>query len=221
MQELELLKDLGQRKSTILSKRTRRFGLFKCSCGVEFETQMQSVRNGRTKSCGCFQPKRKIKEFINEYIKHNKTKHRLYARWREMLLRCHDHESKDYKNYGARGISVCKEWRDINVFIDDMYPTFQEGLTLDRIDNNLGYYKENCRWATKSTQNRNQRVLNSSNTSGYRGVHWNKTNNRFVAQIRVDSIRIYLGSFKTAIEAAKAYDKYVIDNNLEHTRNFS
>ena len=99
-----------------------------------------------------------------------------------------------------------------------MYPTFQEGLKIDRIDNSSGYYKSNCRWATQSIQSQNTRLLKSNNTLGYRGV--SKVKNKYQSSIGINRKTIYLGLFNTAIEAAKVRDKYIIKNNLEHTRNF-
>jgi len=106
-------------------------------------------------------------------------------------------------------------------FINDMYPSFQEGLSLDRIDNNKGYSLDNCRWTNKTIQARNTCKIQKNNTSGYRGVYLYKRTGKYVVRIRVNYTRINLGAFTTAIEAAKAYDKYVIDNNLEHTKNFN
>ena len=206
--ELILLKDLGMQYPTEKSKYKARFGLYLCHCGKEFEAQTQGINNGNTKSCGCLKNT------------HNLSNHRLYQIWINMIQRCTNPKSTLYKNYGERGIEVCQEWQDVNNFINDMYPTFQEGLSIDRIDNNNGYSKDNCRWTTRKIQSRNTRVLISSNTSGYRGVHWRKSRKKWTSQIRVDSKKIHLGSFDTAINGAVAYDKYIIDNNLEHTKNF-
>lgn len=152
--------------------------------------------------------------------KHGLSKHRLYLCWFNMMQRCFDKNHKFYACYGGRGISVCDEWLDVSNFIEDMYPSFKEGLTLDRIDNNKGYYKDNCRWATQEIQSRNTRILYAHNTSGYRGVSWDKEKNKYRVSIKINNKSINVGSFITDIEAANAYDQYIVDNNLEHTKNF-
>ena len=77
-----------------------------------------------------------------------------------------------------------------------------------------GYSPENCRWTTQTIQTRNQRIQ-KNNTSGYRGVSFKKSNNKYKAQICVDKNDIYLGYFQTPVEGAKAYNNYIIENNLE------
>ena len=206
--ELVLLKDLGMKYPKETSKEKKRYGLYKCHCGKEFETIISDVKSGKASSCGCLKNT------------HNLSNHRLYQTWSDMMQRCNNPKRKDYKNYGGRGISVCDRWLDIENFINDMYPSYQEGLSIDRNDNDKGYSKDNCRWATRDIQSRNTRVLRSRNKSGYRGVHWYKVSKKWISQIRVDSKKIYIGSFDTAIDGAVAYDKYIIDNNLEHTLNF-
>ena len=152
--------------------------------------------------------------------RHGLRSHRLYSVWHDMVRRCTNPKCKDYKDYGARGVSVCDEWLNIETFINDMFPIFQEGLSLNRINVNGNYEKSNCRWATKTTQSQNTRLLQSNNKSGYRGVSWHKTNRRWVTTMKVNSKSVHLGSFSNPIDGAKAYDKYIIENNLEHTKNF-
>lgn len=151
-------------------------------------------------------------------ITHNLTHHRLYKTWNVMIQRCSNPKATRFDLYGGRGIKVCERWHSVENFIEDMYPSYQEGLSIDRIDGNGNYEPSNCRWTTKVIQSRNTRILKSTNTSGYRGV--TSYNRKFVAKIGVNNKAIHLGYFNTALDAAKSYDKYVIDNNLEHTLNF-
>lgn len=215
--ELILLEDLGMIYPKETSKQKKRYGLYKCYCGNEFKAQVQDIRKKATVSCGCYN-KQKTKE---SNTKHGLTKHKLYNIWFSMIDRCKNSKSISFVNYGGRGISVCDEWLNITNFIEDMYPSYMEGLSIDRIDNNLGYSKDNCRWVERNIQARNTRLLMSTNTSGYRGIHFNKLAKKWTAQIAINNKSKHLGYFYNAIEAAKAYDKYIIDNNLEHTRNFN
>ena len=87
----------------------------------------------------------------------NCEEHRLYSTWKSMNSRCSNPNTKSYHNYGGRGITVCSRWRNCFwLFVDDMYPSFEEGLTLDRINNDGMYCKENCKWSTPKEQANNQ-----------------------------------------------------------------
>lgn len=98
-----------------------------------------------------------------------KEYHSEYRIWVDMRRRCHDPKNKGFKNYGAKGIEVCFEWRygdgertGFEVFYDDMGKRPRD-KSLDRIENEKGYSPENCRWATSSQQarNRNNNKLNA------------------------------------------------------------
>ena len=215
--ELVLLEDLGMLFADTNSKQKRRYGLYRCYCGNEFKALVNNIKNEHTKSCGCH----RIKQLGDLARKHSLSNHRLYSIWTGIIRRCTDTNDIKYKDYGGRGISVCDRWLSVDNFIDDMYPTFAEGLTIDRINVNSNYEKSNCRWADIHTQNRNTRKLYIHNTSGYRGVSFHKSSNKWISYITINNKKIHLGCYDTNIKAAKAYDNYVIQHNLEHTKNFS
>ena len=103
-----------------------------------------------------------------------------YRAWVNMKTRCNNPKVIDYKRYGGRGIKVCKEWDSFDGFIEDMFDSYKEELTLDRIDNNGNYEKKNCRWATRKEQANNMRsvpkhkyngkVMTLAQWAEYRGI---------------------------------------------------
>ena len=214
---LELVEDLGTLYPTSNSKHKARYGLYKCFCGNEFKAQMQSIKSGATTSCGCYQ-KQRNKE---THIIHGLSKHHLHSVWSNMKSRILNINSEDYKNYGARGITICDEWKnDFKSFYDwSLANGYKKELTIDRMNNNGNYEPINCRWVYRNIQNRNRRKIFKHNTSGYKGVSRKQT--KWRAVIGDNNKSVHIGMFNSAIEAAKAYDQYVIDNNLEHTRNFN
>lgn len=210
-----LLKDLGIRRPKETSKYKRRFGLYRCSCGIEFEAMQEKVKSRHTKSCGCLL--KKVSSTLHKT--HGMSQHPLFKTWQNMINRCHNHKTKYFENYGGRGIIVCKRWYDPRNFIEDMYPTYKDGLTLDRENNDGNYERSNCKWDTPLVQSRKSRILRSTNKSGYRGVSIHKKSLKWTAQITVNYKQIHLGSFDTAKEGAKAFNDYIDENKLEHTKN--
>lgn len=154
---------------------------------------------------------------------HNLSNHRLYKTWNNLIQRCTNPNNKRYKDYGSRNIEICNEWKNdfLSFYNWALNNGYENDLTIDRIDNDSGYSPTNCRWTSNTIQMRNTRKIHRHNTSGYRGVSWCKGNNKWVSQIMVNKKKIHIGYFINIIDSAKAYDQYVIDNNLEHTRNFS
>jgi hypothetical protein len=88
---------------------------------------------------------------------HGQSTTKLYMIWATMLQRCNTPTSKRYHNYGGRGISVCPEWRTFEGFAADMGPTYQEGLSIERINVNGHYEPGNCTWIPMSEQAKNRR----------------------------------------------------------------
>ena len=208
-----LLEDLGKMFATENSKGRKRFGLYKCGfCGKEFRTQTFMVKNGNTKSCGCY---KKIK--VSESAKKHGLSHtRLYTIFAKIKSRAYNPKNKRYNDYGGRGITVCDEWKNdfMSFYNWAMSNGYSDELSIDRIDNDGNYEPNNCRWTTKVIQARNQRIQ-TNNTSGYKGVHFNKIAGKYMAKICVNKKRIHLGYFTTPEEGAIAYNNYIIENNLE------
>ena len=91
---------------------------------------------------------------MSRYDSHGKSYSRAYSIWRNMVSRCAYPSHSAYPRYGGSGIRVCKRWRRFQGFYEDMGDP-PKGHTIDRLDNSLGYFKENCRWATVKEQNNN------------------------------------------------------------------
>lgn len=172
------------------------FGVCRCDCGQIKNIRLPSLANGHTKSCGCLQ-----REIVAKTMsKHGKYKDKIYSVWVGMLQRCSNKSSNSYKNYGGRGIKVCDEWLSFDAFYEDMGDC-PDGLSIDRIDNDGGYSKSNCRWATQREQKLNTRVR-KDNLLGVRGVC--KWGNRYKAT----AFGKYLGMFKTIEEAGIVAKKH-------------
>lgn len=104
------------------------------------------------------------KEFIVNLkgnYKHGLKGDPIYNVWKTMRQRCFNPNCYDYDYYGGRGISICKDWNDASVFYNWAIENgYKKGLTLDRVDNNLGYSAKNCRWVDMVKQNNNRRDNN-------------------------------------------------------------
>lgn len=127
-----------------------------------------------------------------------------YTSWYSMKTRCYNKKRADYKHYGGRGITVCDEWKNsFLAFYKDMGPRPTKNHSIDRIDVNGNYEPSNCRWASIIVQRRNQRIR-KDNTSGCKGVVWNKINKNWRVNIRIHKKMIEIGSFKNLDDAIKA-----------------
>jgi len=179
--------------------------LARCDCGNIKSIRLDHIIQGCSLSCGCLQ-----KEITKKlFTKHELSYHSLYKAWSEMKNRCYNQKSKWYKNYGGRGIHICDEWKnDAKEFIKwALNNGWKKGLVIDRIKNDEDYSSSNCRFVTYIISAQNKRLLMSTNTTGYRGVSWDKSRNKYVAQIGVNKKHIHIGYFNDPLDAAKAYDE--------------
>lgn len=124
-----------------------------CECGRTITRPFPSVRKGNVKSCGCLDREvATAKVFV-----HGQTGSPTHTSWRGMRQRCNARKGQSHRDYVLRGITMDERWNDFRAFLEDMGER-PLGTSLDRIDNDKGYYKENCRWATRSQQNSNTRA---------------------------------------------------------------
>lgn len=127
----------------------RYFALCACECGSEPRyVSIDGLRRGTQKSCGCLQRE--------GATTHGMWGHPIFKIWSAMMRRCYNQKDKRYNRYGERGIDVCERWHNVGNFVDDMSNSYIPGLQIDRINNDLGYSPENCRWTDKYTQAQNK-----------------------------------------------------------------
>lgn len=141
---------------TYPSGATIHFRWCRCDCGKEQWVSEYKLRTGHSRSCGCLQAEVTTERSLTHGRSRRGAIARVYRIWRNMLTRCTNPNGKDYASYGGRGITVCKRWESFENFLEDMGEP-PSHLTLDRLDNNAGYSKENCAWRTPVDQARNRR----------------------------------------------------------------
>jgi len=137
----------------------------RCECGTEATVRGDHLRHGHSVSCGCYR---------REWSDVNKTQHGQRRRddttteyniWTSMKARCFNPRSQAFKYYGGRGITMCDEWRDDFKAFFDYVGQRPHGLSIDRIDNDKGYFPGNIRWATPLQQSHNSRRYKGSSKS--------------------------------------------------------
>lgn len=126
-----------------------------CDCGTVREVANSALRDNLSKSCGCLKTEVTSARAKQRNTKHSKYHHPVYHVWDSMIARCTNPNNRGFKSYGARGITVCPRWLKFENFYSDMGDP--NGMTLERVNNNKGYCKSNCKWATYTEQARNKR----------------------------------------------------------------
>lgn len=167
-----------------------------CDCGNVVQVTTSNFNN-TTFSCGCQN---------NENIRtHNLSDSRIYQCWADMKTRCDNPENEFYSYYGGRGISYCEKWKTFEGFYEDMSPTYNDSLTLERTDPDDNYCKESCVWATRSVQGHTRRKLKGC-SSKYKGVGLERKTGKWYSRIRICGNLTHLGVFKDELDAAVVYD---------------
>ena len=140
-------------------KMKRKIGL-KCACGKRYQADPSALKLGRTQSCGCLADENRR---YGKHRKHGLSREPMFLTHKSMLARCYSETHASYHNYGGRGIKVSKRWRvgdgtmsGYECFVADMGER-PAGMQIDRIDNDKGYSKSNCRWVSRKDNSNNRR----------------------------------------------------------------
>lgn len=147
----------------------------RCACGTETVVSLTNLRTGLAQSCGCLRIAKAVERIpdlqktnLRHGLARDNSQHPLYQTWHGMMARCYNAKHRWYSRYGGRGITVCTQWHDPAVFVDEIAKLLGDrpkGMTLDRIDNDGGYGPDNVRWASRSTQTKNREKISRLNLS--------------------------------------------------------
>lgn len=171
---------IEQSQSKMYGNRVCRRWLCKCVCGTVRQVDEKSLKSGGSTACGCTRAASLRDGAIKNNRTHGMTDTRIYRIYKHMMNRCYRESDIRYEHYGARGITVCDEWKSFDAFLDWAIASgYKDDLSIDRKDVNGNYCPNNCRWATVEEQANN------------------KTNNRLFT---------YNGVTKNISQWAKEYD---------------
>jgi len=185
-----------------------------CECGTQIKKTTKQLNSGNSNSCGCLQREILIARNKNKST-HGLSEHPIYSIWSAMMNRCYNNKDKRYKDYGGRGIYVCKRWHSVKLFYEDMILTYKSGLSLDRKNNDGIYKKSNCRWVITDIQNRNKRTNVYISHNGEKKILTDWANH-FGIHPSVFGSRIRRGwSFEKAITNEKYVSNQFIERRIK------
>lgn len=185
-----------------------------CTCGKSTKVDMSSLRTGKTKSCGCLRFTRR------PALTHGDAGSSLYKVYYSMRARCLNPDSSGYYKYGAKGVTICKEWVNSYEAFKEWAVDYKKGLSIDRINTKKGYSPSNCRWTTRSVQQTNK-GKSIKNTSGYKGISKHSDKKTWVARITVNGTRTEVARGKCIESVRDDLIQYLKQNKLhEHLKAF-
>ena len=179
--------------------------LCKCDCGTVRSVEGRSLRSGVSKSCGCLGADHRLEAARKVVTKHGGKKERLYNVWLGILGRCLNPTDRHYTDYGGRGITICEAWKDYAAFRDwaiaaGYDPSAKRGAcTIDRINNDAGYFPDNCRWVNGTVQCNNRRT---NHRLEYNGESHTISEWACISGIRKDTLRRRIEKYGWSIERA-------------------
>ncbi len=177
-----------------------------CSCGNSLETSGVNLRRQEKTSCGCVKKSLHVAK-----VKGKRSRPELYSVWANMMNRCYSPSSEVFPRYGGRGIEVAAEWHNYKQFEKDMSPR-PPGLTLERLNNNLGYCKQNCAWVSRKDQQDNR---STSIRFQYQGRLVTLRELSALCGVPYETLRSRLALYKWSIEDATRPEKYRQPPKLE------
>lgn len=206
---MKIVKDLGMKKPTENYYKKVRMATFECiNCNTHFDAVAcnKAKTQKYCKSCNTTDAKKDLRD---------SRLYRIWATTKNKVLATNNHRH----TYLDRGITLCQDWQSFDNFATwALTNGYSDILTIDRINNNGNYEPSNCRWVNRHVQAVNKQVLSKVNTSGYKGIH-QLSDTRFAATIGYEHKRYNLGVFPTALQAAKAYDSFVLIMSWPHSIN--
>lgn len=171
-----------------------------CECGNIVIASVNLLWQGNKKSCGCLYKETRKTSAVSHGMSYSPE----YRVWNGMKTRCTSVSHKAFKDYGGRGITYDPSWENFENFLKDMGERPSDRHTIERLDVDGNYCKENCIWIDDRSEQGYNRGIVSNNTSGRTGVHFSLDKNKWVASIGFNRKVIYLGAYTTFEEAVSA-----------------
>lgn len=209
---MKLIKDLGMIYPTNKSKQKKRYAIYQCDCGKTFKGCIHNERE-TCRSCQISKARKKYKIKAKE--------NRLYSIWSDIKTRCYNEKNQAFKNYGAKGILMCDEWKnDFKAFeLWSIQNGYEESKVIDK--DILGAHKKEysprtCKWV--SVMENTKEVNSRMNKNKIIGIRPSRNGERIYSHIKYNGKMRHLGVFDSTDEAIDFRNKYIVENKLENLR---